>query len=179
MQLFHGVSADEYASFLVDVPQKEIEKVGAVYPEDPTLASIMFCSPKTVMISYVFLQGSPYDVGMNDTITWVPLRPIHLLFSHLTAPSINGSLHSRAIFTSKSHAVTPCVIYLGHRMFGVTVCSSPSTDGYMLNDSLIVWKRNKYVPIIGSFHGSDLQEFYNLTGSIEWAGTDAIGMWHV
>ena len=61
-------------------------------------------------------------------------------------------------------------------MFGVTVCSSPSTDGYMLNDSLTVWKRNKYVPILGSFHGTDLQEFYNLTGSTEWAGTDAIGM---
>ncbi|KAN0094321.1 Alpha/Beta hydrolase fold [Tylopilus felleus] len=37
-----------------------------------------------------------------------------------------------------------------------------------------LWKRYKYVPGIGSFHGSDLQEFYDLTGNSDWVGTDAL-----
>lgn len=38
-----------------------------------------------------------------------------------------------------------------------------------------VWKRDKFVPGIGSFHESDLQEFYDLTGSSDWVGADALG----
>ncbi|KAH7915897.1 Alpha/Beta hydrolase protein [Hygrophoropsis aurantiaca] len=37
-----------------------------------------------------------------------------------------------------------------------------------------LWKRNKYVPGIGSFHESDLQEYYNLTGTPDFVGTDAL-----
>ncbi|KAN0094638.1 Alpha/Beta hydrolase fold [Tylopilus felleus] len=37
-----------------------------------------------------------------------------------------------------------------------------------------LWKRNKIVPGIGSFHESDLQEYYDLTGSTDWVGTDAL-----
>ena len=53
---------------------------------------------------------------------------------------------------------------------------SLNIDRYLLSDSPTVWKRNKYVPGIGSFHESDLQEFYDLTGSPDWVGTDALGM---
>ncbi|KAG6337021.1 hypothetical protein ID866_2081 [Astraeus odoratus] len=37
-----------------------------------------------------------------------------------------------------------------------------------------IWKRDKFVPGIGSFHASDLQEFYDLTGTTDWVGTDAL-----
>ncbi|KAF9238913.1 Alpha/Beta hydrolase protein [Melanogaster broomeanus] len=37
-----------------------------------------------------------------------------------------------------------------------------------------LWKRDKFVPGIGSFHESDLQEFYDLTGATDWVGTDAL-----
>ena len=40
--------------------------------------------------------------------------------------------------------------------------------------SKLVWKRNKYVPGLGSFHASDLRAFYNLTGTFDWVGFDAI-----
>ncbi|EIW78572.1 sterol esterase [Coniophora puteana RWD-64-598 SS2] len=36
-----------------------------------------------------------------------------------------------------------------------------------------IWRRNKYVPGVGSFHESDLQEFYNLNNT-DFAGTDAL-----
>ena len=44
----------------------------------------------------------------------------------------------------------------------------------MLTFSELVWKRNKYVPGLGSFHLSDLQEFFNFTGSSDWVGADAV-----
>ncbi|KAF8452562.1 Alpha/Beta hydrolase protein [Boletus edulis BED1] len=37
-----------------------------------------------------------------------------------------------------------------------------------------LWKRDKFVPGVGSFHESDLQEFYDLTGSSDWVGADAL-----
>ncbi|KIM54022.1 hypothetical protein SCLCIDRAFT_137622 [Scleroderma citrinum Foug A] len=37
-----------------------------------------------------------------------------------------------------------------------------------------VWKRNKYIPGLGSFHLSDLQEFYDFTGTSDWVGADAV-----
>ncbi|KAL4072141.1 Alpha/Beta hydrolase protein [Scleroderma citrinum] len=37
-----------------------------------------------------------------------------------------------------------------------------------------LWKRDKFVPGIGSFHESDLQEFYDLTGTPDWVGADAL-----
>ena len=40
-----------------------------------------------------------------------------------------------------------------------------------------VWKRNKYVPALGSFHASDIQTFYNLTGATDWVGADAVSTW--
>ena len=44
----------------------------------------------------------------------------------------------------------------------------------MLTLSELVFKRNKYVPGLGSFHGSDLQEFYDFTGATDWVGADAV-----
>ncbi|KAN0077133.1 Inositol-pentakisphosphate 2-kinase domain containing protein [Tylopilus felleus] len=37
-----------------------------------------------------------------------------------------------------------------------------------------LWKRDKFIPGIGSFHESDLQEYYDITGSgsSDWVGTD-------
>lgn len=37
-----------------------------------------------------------------------------------------------------------------------------------------IWKRDKFVPGIGSFHESDLQEYYDLTGTTDWVGADAL-----
>ncbi|KAH7928880.1 alpha/beta-hydrolase [Leucogyrophana mollusca] len=37
-----------------------------------------------------------------------------------------------------------------------------------------IWKRDKFVPGLGSFHESDLQEYYNLTGNLDSVGTDAL-----
>ncbi|KIM54027.1 hypothetical protein SCLCIDRAFT_31424 [Scleroderma citrinum Foug A] len=37
-----------------------------------------------------------------------------------------------------------------------------------------LWKRDKYTPGLGSFHISDLQEFYNFTGTSDWVGADAV-----
>ncbi|KAH7883016.1 Alpha/Beta hydrolase protein [Phlebopus sp. FC_14] len=37
-----------------------------------------------------------------------------------------------------------------------------------------LWKRDKFVPGLGSFHESDLQEFYDLTGASDWVGADAL-----
>ncbi|KAI6026036.1 Alpha/Beta hydrolase protein [Pisolithus marmoratus] len=37
-----------------------------------------------------------------------------------------------------------------------------------------IWKRDKFVPGIGSFHESDLQEYYDLTGTSDWVGADAL-----
>lgn len=37
-----------------------------------------------------------------------------------------------------------------------------------------LWKRDKFAPGIGSFHESDLQEFYDLTGTTDWVGADAL-----
>ena len=39
----------------------------------------------------------------------------------------------------------------------------------------LVWKRGKDFLYIGSFHTSDLPEFYGLTG--DYVGTDALGMY--
>ena len=56
-------------------------------------------------------------------------------------------------------------------MFGVMVVM---WIGQVLTFSELVWKRNKYVPGLGSFHGSDLQEFYDFTGLTDWVGADAV-----
>ena len=37
----------------------------------------------------------------------------------------------------------------------------------------LVWKRNKFVPVLGSFHTSDFFDFYGL-GTTDWVGADAI-----
>ncbi|KIJ63557.1 hypothetical protein HYDPIDRAFT_113009 [Hydnomerulius pinastri MD-312] len=37
-----------------------------------------------------------------------------------------------------------------------------------------LWKRDKFVPGLGSFHESDLQEYYDLTGTPDWVGADAL-----
>lgn len=37
-----------------------------------------------------------------------------------------------------------------------------------------MFKRNKATPIIGSFHGSDLNEFYGAGPSPDFIGTDAL-----
>ena len=44
----------------------------------------------------------------------------------------------------------------------------------VLTFSELVWKRDKYTPGLGSFHISDLQEFYNFTGTSDWVGADAV-----
>ena len=49
--------------------------------------------------------------------------------------------------------------------------------GQVLTFSELVWKRNKYIPGLGSFHLSDLQEFYNFTGTSNWVGADAVSTW--
>ncbi|KAF8550231.1 alpha/beta-hydrolase [Imleria badia] len=128
-------------NFLVGATQKEIEKVGMVYPEDPTLVGIEFCFPRTAMIYYVFCQGSPYDVGINDTLT-----PEYKRIS-----SFLGDFYFQAPRRYTLH-------YL-----------SRTQDVWSY-----LWKRNKYIPTLGSFHGTDLQTFYDLTGSSDWVGTDAI-----
>ena len=38
----------------------------------------------------------------------------------------------------------------------------------------LVWKRNKLVPVLGSFHGSDFFDFFGLPGTTDWVGADAI-----
>ncbi|KAF8431311.1 Alpha/Beta hydrolase protein [Boletus edulis BED1] len=109
-------------SFLVGVPQQEIQKVGMVYEEDPTL-------------------GSPYGVGTNDTLTPEYKR----------IASFQGDFYFQA----------PRRYTLRHLSRTQDVWS-------------YLWKRNKTIPTLGSFHGSDLQEFYDVTGNTDWVGTDAL-----
>ncbi|KAF8125294.1 sterol esterase [Boletus edulis] len=109
-------------SFLVGVPQQEIQKVGRVYEEDPTL-------------------GSPYGVGTNDTLTPEYKR----------IASFQGDFYFQA----------PRRYTLRH------LSRTQGVWSYL-------WKRNKTIPTLGSFHGSDLQEFYDVTGNTDWVGTDAL-----
>ncbi|KAF8129906.1 Alpha/Beta hydrolase protein [Boletus edulis] len=110
------------SNFLVGVPQQEIQKVGMVYEEDPTL-------------------GSPYGVGTNDTLTPEYKR----------IASFQGDFYFQA---PRRYALQ----YL-----------SPTQDVWSY-----LWKRNKNIPTLGSFHGSDLQVFYDITGNTDWVGTDAL-----
>ena len=59
-------------------------------------------------------------------------------------------------------------------MFGAIVRDFMLWKTKALIFSKLVWKRNKYVPGLGAFHASDLQAFYNLTGTFDWVGFDAI-----
>ena len=47
----------------------------------------------------------------------------------------------------------------------------------VLTFSELVWKRDKYIPVLGSFHTTDLQEFYDFTGTSDWVGADAVSTW--
>jgi len=109
-------------NFLVGVTQEDIQKVGVDYPDDPTL-------------------GSPYDVGMNDTLT-----PQYKRIS-----SFQGDFYFQA---PQRYALS----YL-----------SRTQDVWSY-----LWKRFKFVPGLGSFHASELQEFYDITGTSDWVGTDAL-----
>ncbi|KAF8558698.1 alpha/beta-hydrolase [Imleria badia] len=108
--------------FLVGATEDEIKQVGQLYPDDPT-------------------QGSPYDVGTNDTLT-----PEYKRIS-----SFQGDFYFQV---PRRYALS----YL-----------SQTQDVWSY-----LWKRDKFVPGLGSFHESDLQEFYNLTGSPDWVGADAL-----
>ncbi|KAF8550232.1 alpha/beta-hydrolase [Imleria badia] len=102
------------------------------------------------------ILGSPFDVGTNDTLTPE--------FKRIS--SFQGDFFYQV---PRRYALS----YLSRTQDVWSYREFESINyGYQLSDT--VWKRNKYVPGIGSFHGSDLQEFYNLTGSPEWVGTDAL-----
>ncbi|KAF8128655.1 Alpha/Beta hydrolase protein [Boletus edulis] len=108
--------------FLVGATEDEINSVGKLYPDDPTL-------------------GSPYSVGTNDTLT-----PEYKRIS-----SFQGDFY---FHVPRRYALS----YLS--------CTQ--------NVWSYLWKRDKFVPGVGSFHESDLQEFYDLTGSSDWVGADAL-----
>ncbi|KAF8836991.1 alpha/beta-hydrolase [Paxillus ammoniavirescens] len=108
--------------FLVGATDAEINQLGELYPEDPTL-------------------GSPYDIGTNDTLTPE--------FKRIS--SFQGDFYFQV-----------------PRRYALSYLSSTQ------NIWSYLWKRDKFVPGIGSFHESDLQEFYDITGTTDWVGTDAL-----
>ncbi|KIM54296.1 hypothetical protein SCLCIDRAFT_1222166 [Scleroderma citrinum Foug A] len=109
-------------NFLVGLNESDINLVGKLYPDDPT-------------------QGSPFGVGMNDTLT-----PEYKRIS-----AFQGDLYFQA---PRRHALS-------------IMSTTQNVWSY-------VWKRNKYTPGLGSFHLSDLQEFFNFTGTSDWVGADAV-----
>ena len=76
---------------------------------------------------------------------------------------------------SKYLADTHSVLCSPHRIFGAIVRDFMLWITKALIFSKLVWKRNKCVPGLGAFHASDLRAFYNLTGTFNWAGFNAIG----
>ncbi|KIK97314.1 hypothetical protein PAXRUDRAFT_766008 [Paxillus rubicundulus Ve08.2h10] len=108
--------------FLVGATDAEINQLGELYPEDPTL-------------------GSPYDVGTDDILTPE--------FKRIS--SFQGDFYFQV-----------------PRRYALSYLSRTQ------NVWSYLWKRDKFVPGIGSFHESDLQEFYDITGTTDWVGTDAL-----
>ena len=59
-------------SFLVGLNESDINLVGKLYPDDPTQVGNLLGFGATINRRYFTLyQGSPFGVGMNDTITYV------------------------------------------------------------------------------------------------------------
>ncbi|KAF9224875.1 alpha/beta-hydrolase [Gyrodon lividus] len=108
--------------FLFGATDDEINQLGELYPDNPTL-------------------GSPYDVGTNDTLTPE--------FKRIS--SFQGDFYFQV-----------------PRRYALSYLSLTQ------NVWSYLWKRDKFVPGIGSFHQSDLQEFYDFTGTTDWVGADAL-----
>ncbi|KIM54024.1 hypothetical protein SCLCIDRAFT_1222315 [Scleroderma citrinum Foug A] len=124
---FNVTTSDQFLEyiqtvFLVGLNESDINLVGKLYPDDPT-------------------QGSPFGVGMNDTIT-----PEYKRIS-----AFQGDLYFQA---PRRHAL------------GI-MSTTQNVWSYL-------WKRDKYIPVLGSFHTTDLQEFYDFTGTSDWVGADAV-----
>ncbi|KIM54010.1 hypothetical protein SCLCIDRAFT_137679 [Scleroderma citrinum Foug A] len=126
---FNVTTSDQFleyvqTNFLVGLSESDINLVGKLYPDDPT-------------------QGSPFGIGMNDTLTYVP--------EYKRISAFLGDLYFQA---PRRHALS-------------IMSTTQNVWSYL-------WKRNKYVPGLGSFHGSDLQEFYDFTGLTDWVGADTV-----